>query len=387
MSIKAPIQWDHCLLCGCGGLESLSPPLAAGITSDCKPWPVTIQPSLCPRCGHVQKKRSPEWIAETEAIYKGYSISQDQSLISEDGVASRKSTVLSVFLENMTLPETGKLLDVGCGNGNFFPFFNEQRPGWELYGSEYNKEFRDDVLAMPGVRGFHDGSLDVAPTEFSGFDFVTQFFVIEHLTDPVGVLKEIRRMLKPEGLLLVHTDDLAATPFDLTVTDHSSHFVLSTLEYAMRLAGFESIIATDAWVPKQVSVVARAVGGMAAEPVGADEMRRLCTGHLNWLQQVQAQAAELAAGHELGVLGTAVAGTWLANTLNGGIDFFVDEAPDKVAAEHMGKQVYDLANTPVESTVYLAFPDWLARRIHDRVAARRPDISFVVPPFNNPIRG
>lgn len=386
MSIELTIPWDHCLLCGGDELEAVSPPLAAGITSDCKPWPVTIQPCLCSRCGHVQKRRSEEWLRETEAIYAGYSICQDQSLISEDGIASRKSTVLSIFLENMGVPEKGRLLDVGCGNGNFFPFFNEQCPGWEMYGSEYNSEFRNDVLSIPGVKGFHDGPFETAPDGFADFDFVTQFFVIEHLTDPLAVLRDIRKMLKPDGLVLIHTDDLAATAFDLTVTDHASHFVLETLVYAMRIAGFEPVIATDAWVPKQISVVARAGEPLAPEdfdPTQPEAMRSLCTRHLEWLQSVQHQAEAVATSSELGILGTAVAGTWLANTFNGsGNYFFVDEAPDKIAGGHMGRPVYDLAGAPAGSTVYVAFPAQLARPIRERVSRKRPDIHFMMPPSN-----
>jgi len=382
MSIDAPLQWDHCLLCGNKVLEDIDIPLLAGITSDCKPWPVAMKPSMCPKCGHVQKRRSKEWLSEAEAIYAGYTINQDQKLISIDGSIPRKETVLSVFLENQELPVKGKLLDVGCGNGNFFPFFNKVRPDWDIYGCEYNKEFRESVLSMPGVKGFHDGPLDALPSDYPDFDLVTQFFVIEHLTDPVGVMRQIRNVLNPGGLVLVHTDDLQLNPFDLNVLDHTSHFVLDILVYVMRLAGFEPVFATDQWVPKQISVVAKIGKEISVDDVpfkSVDVMRQLFSGHLQWLHDVYEQAKELAREGHLGIFGTAIAGTWLANALDGGFDFFVDEAPDKVSIDHMGKKVFRIAEAPSGSTIFLAFPTVFAEKILERVSSSRPDVNFVIP--------
>ncbi|HVW23895.1 MAG TPA: class I SAM-dependent methyltransferase [Polyangiaceae bacterium] len=93
----------------------------------------------------------------------------------------------------------GRLLDVGCGLGHLL---SGVEPTWERYGVEIS-EYAAEKAAMYG-KIFH-GDLESANYPDRFFDVVTLYHVIEHMEDPERELREIRRVLKPGGWLVVGT--------------------------------------------------------------------------------------------------------------------------------------------------------------------------------------
>ncbi len=97
---------------------------------------------------------------------------------------------------------SGRLLDVGCLWGFFLT--NAQRRGFEVFGVEpCGKAVRyvRDVLGLTTYRG----SLQSADLPAASFDAVSLLDVIEHLPDPVAQLREVYRITKREGLLVIVT--------------------------------------------------------------------------------------------------------------------------------------------------------------------------------------
>ena len=98
-----------------------------------------------------------------------------------------------------------RLLDLGCATGLFMEM--AERGGWQAYGTDVKetlvqrnrKRFGNRVKLQAGHRlDFEDGF----------FDVVTLFDVIEHLPDPVESLKEVARVLRPGGLVIISTPDI-----------------------------------------------------------------------------------------------------------------------------------------------------------------------------------
>lgn len=142
--------------------------------------------------------------------------------------------------------QSGRMLDVGCGNGGFLYYMREH--GWEVQGEELSQSAADYARQELGLTVFL-GELCDAAFPSSHFDVVTLWNVLEHLHDPAATLAEIKRILKPEGLLVVAVPNLAswdARLFGMTwvgydVPRHLYIFTPETLEALLNQAGFHIV--------------------------------------------------------------------------------------------------------------------------------------------------
>lgn len=108
-------------------------------------------------------------------------------------------TVLSVIKPG------GALLDAGCGRGAFIklaaPLFSR------LCGTDLAAPAAEAVRAL----GFEAVEADVSgplPLAADSFDACTCLDVIEHVIDPLAALKELHRVIKPGGQLVLSTPNI-----------------------------------------------------------------------------------------------------------------------------------------------------------------------------------
>ena len=93
---------------------------------------------------------------------------------------------------------SGRLLDVGCGNGEFLLMMSGL--GWEVEGIE-----PDGTAALVAQRSgikVDQRPIESAELEADNFDAVTLHHVIEHTSDPLKALKKVTAALKPGGILV-----------------------------------------------------------------------------------------------------------------------------------------------------------------------------------------
>jgi len=98
-------------------------------------------------------------------------------------------------------PAGGRLLDVGCGSGLFLLWATEL--GWDAEGIEINATAVRYAIAC-GLR-VRQGTIDEVAYSDNSFDVVTMSHSLEHIRQPVAVLRSVSRMLRPGGKLYLST--------------------------------------------------------------------------------------------------------------------------------------------------------------------------------------
>lgn len=156
------------------------------------------------------------------------------------GLHREKLVVDSCYLNEQ---KPGKLLEVGCGAGDYLA--RMQSLGWEVEGVEIDSAARrlaqrkHDLLVR-------EGGLERRNYCEDTFDAVVLNHVIEHVFDPVSLLKECRRVMKQSGRAIVLTPNAKGRGHgifkrDWTGLDPPRHiFVFSprTLNMTANAAGF-----------------------------------------------------------------------------------------------------------------------------------------------------
>ena len=128
----------------------------------------------------------------------------DDLYVQEEAGRRRSADSICKYLRKIN--KTGKILDVGCATG--FLLDQARNGGWEVYGVELSAwavDYAKNKLQLPNIT---QGSLKEAHYPANFFDAVVLKDVIEHLTEPKETLEEIRRILKPAGIICCNTPDI-----------------------------------------------------------------------------------------------------------------------------------------------------------------------------------
>ncbi|MGR8946783.1 MAG: class I SAM-dependent methyltransferase [Gammaproteobacteria bacterium] len=130
----------------------------------------------------------------------------------------------------------GKWLDVGCSAG--FVVAAAKQAGFDAYGVELEAAAVAYAQRTLGLSNVRVGVLEQQQYPDRFFDVVSLYDVIEHVPDLNSVVRELKRILKPDGMIEIRTPDVAhwQTPRDLASwkevkpSEHLYYFSAQTLE-------------------------------------------------------------------------------------------------------------------------------------------------------------
>jgi SAM-dependent methyltransferase len=134
----------------------------------------------------------------------------------------------------------GRALDAGCGDGRFVAFVRERNPSCPIEGADYSETaIAFARLFNPGVPFHVADLLRTLPFHDASFDAVTLIEVVEHfeLHRLNDVLRECRRILRPNGVVIITTPTVNEKKVSKA---HFQHFTEASMRTYLKDAGFES---------------------------------------------------------------------------------------------------------------------------------------------------
>tara|TARA_B100000941_G_C28477944_1_gene540378 strand:- start:749 stop:1597 length:849 start_codon:yes stop_codon:yes gene_type:complete len=153
-----------------------------------------------------------------------------------------------IKLKPLLKPE-GKLLDIGCGSGDFLTFMD--RKNFDVFGVENNKTALK-ICAKKKLKVYN--SLKTLPVK--SFDIVSLWHVLEHLSQPEEVIANIHNLLTRNGVLVIAVPNFSSHDrlhyqhnwAALDVPRHRWHFTPEGLEQMLFKSGFKLQKKSTLWL-------------------------------------------------------------------------------------------------------------------------------------------
>ena len=147
--------------------------------------------------------------------------------------------ILTSFVEDICRRVTDRrprILDVGCGTGANLLMLSQ-------FGDAEGVDVSEDALAFCRERGLENvklGAAEQLPYEDGTFDLVTALDVVEHLDDDLAGLREMRRVLRPGGRVLLFVPTfMFLWGLQDDVSNHRRRYRMPELQRVLEQAGFE----------------------------------------------------------------------------------------------------------------------------------------------------
>ena len=195
----------------------------------------------CAHCG--LKYVSPRLRAD--AVLDAYAGGSDEQFVSQ--ARGREITFarsLDAIAQVWDQPP-GRLLDIGTGGGSF-PYMASKR-GWKVEGCEPNRWLCEWALKNYGLP-IRPGTVFEQRYPPKAFDVVTLWDVLEHTTDPKSEVREIHRLLKDEGLIVINFPDIGSwiarlmgRSWVFLLDVHLYYFTRATIRKLLEDEGFEIV--------------------------------------------------------------------------------------------------------------------------------------------------
>lgn len=283
----APGTWRllRCRGCGCGYLDPRPSPdsidlVYAGYYTHTTSKPATSSPQAAPLPPPQRIKRGLRnaYLNHRYGCELTPSYAAGRWIVGLSPLARRAQREVR-YLPPANRASPPRLLDVGCGNGEFLRKMGGM--GWEVHGIEPDPQ-AVRVAAACGIPT-HCGSLADHPYPDDHFDAITLYHVIEHLHQPLEAMRACHRLLRRGGTLAVFTpniDSLGHRAFGrdwhpLHPPAHLILFVRATLRGLLRQAGFDSVSSRPSFASSSVISASRAFAARTADPESSPVARRL----------------------------------------------------------------------------------------------------------------
>lgn len=355
------------------------------VTSDCKNWPSGGKLLICRNCSTVQKEINAKWYEEVKKIYEQYDIYNQSSGLEQKtydyslhSLRSRSEKILSYVIKNISLPESGCILDIGCGNGAFLKSASKLLPIWSLSGSEINNKYEPEIRQIKNFESLYTCKLDKIPGKF---DIISLIHVLEHINQPLNFLSNVMHKLANDGMLIIEIPNYEQNPFDFLIVDHAIHFSRSSILYLLEKCQYNIVLFSNSIVSKEITIVVSKSSNKLdlKETCTFFDVKRQVERAIKWLIYLKDYYKQLSIKTNFGIFGTSIGATWLYGELDSKVKFFVDEDNSRVNRKYMNCPVYFPKDIPKDVVIILPFLPEIANKIKNRLNKQDVDLNIIIP--------
>ncbi|MEO5742121.1 MAG: class I SAM-dependent methyltransferase [Vicinamibacterales bacterium] len=195
----------------------------------------------CARCGltYISPRLG------VKAMLEGYAQGMDEQFVSQARGRELTFGKCLDIVERVWAAPPGRLLDIGTGGGSFLHIASER--GWHVDGCEPNRWLCEWAMKNYGL-AVRPGTIFEQKYPAESFDVVTLWDVLEHTPDPKTEVREIRRLLKDDGLLVINYPDIGSwmarimgRSWVYLLDVHLYYFTRATIARLLEDAGFELV--------------------------------------------------------------------------------------------------------------------------------------------------
>lgn len=228
---------ENCPLCGSNDIK---------FKYSIEKYKLSFKTDICGGCGFIFM--NPLFDAETvKSFYSEeyYSGKADYSYIDEREIKKFSAYVWDSRIRVIhRYVNSGNFLDVGCSFGGFLESASRFYTPYGIEMSEFSCSHAKRIFGDH----IHCGTLSDHNFEAGSFSVITMIELIEHLEDPAAAVRECRRLLGGNGLLLIQTANMdgkqardLGPDYDYFMPGHLSYFSRRNLVMLLKDSGFREV--------------------------------------------------------------------------------------------------------------------------------------------------
>jgi SAM-dependent methyltransferase len=354
----------------------------ASITTMNKVIPGRTEVYFCGECGHLQTTELPDLDAYYATEYEINLASEDDDQLYKviDGrPVYRAEHQANVLRQKLHFADGQRVLDYGCAKAPTLRKVAATHTGIVPYAFDVTDKYVAlwDRFIAAAHRATHE-----VPAAWDGtIDVVLSFYALEHVRDPQGFLRTVRRLLKPGGTFYFIVPNTYANVADFVVADHINHFSEPSLRTMLDLAGFETVEVDAQSHDAAFVVVARKLAQTAAVArtrASVDVLRSQVTAMAKFWgdagARVRAFERTLPSSARCAIYGAGFYGNFIASLIKAPtrIECFIDQNTHLQGREIHGKPIVaPAALNPAIDTVFVGLNPQHARGTIEAIVAWR----------------
>ncbi len=341
------------------------------VTSDSRL--IDLQPRIyqCHNCYLLQKKYNLSESKKITRIYEEYNPHQlskgyEQLIFPEDVLPCTRTQY--VFEKCKTIfKKSGKLLDIGTGNGAVLRTASNSLKDWDFYGFDIDDHLSEDVKKIRNVKDFFSISLD----RIRGlkFDIIVLWHVIEHTEDLQYIFNKVKKLLKNDGFIIIQVPDIERNPFDLAVIDHCNHFCINNLIYLFHSFDLEIFIDGSEWIHNCLTLVLK-----KGNPKAIDKYK-LNNNPVQYLNNTIKYFDNRIGHRYYSIFGTGMSSIWIYSQLSGLVKLFIDEDIRKANTILLNCPIVHPTSIDSEMMILMPFIKKNGKRIFEKLVSKYKNLA------------